>query len=164
LSGRGSLEAADLSGEGGEVMTTITIREEMTTLTTSQLCPPCPHNNKPFGQGEGGPFGQGEGGGAATVDAILQGRVSDATEEEKIRTTATEKEKEKERVRARAMRRTAVAGGGAVAGGVDTGSAMTVTTATMVTATTMTRLNVCDASTEEKEHPLNPSRMHATIK
>jgi hypothetical protein len=47
---------------------------------------------------------------------------------------------------------------------VDTGSAMTVTMATMVTAMTMTRLNVCDASTEEKERPSNPSRMHATIK
>jgi hypothetical protein len=47
---------------------------------------------------------------------------------------------------------------------VDTGSATTVPTATMVTATTMTRLNVCDASTEEKERPSNPSRMHATIK
>jgi hypothetical protein len=35
LSGRGSLEAADLGGEGGEVMTTTTIREEMTTSTTS---------------------------------------------------------------------------------------------------------------------------------
>jgi hypothetical protein len=52
----------------------------------------------------------------------------------------------------------------AVAGGVDTGSATTVMTATMVTATTMTRLNVCDASVEEKERPSNPSRMHATIK
>ncbi len=117
------------------------------------------------------------------MDAILQGRVSDATEEEKIRTTLAEKEKEKEKekewVRARATRRTVVAGGGTgakmitteaaveatgVAGGVDTGSTMTVTTATMVTATTMTRLNVCDASTEEKEHPSNLSRMHATIK
>ena len=113
------------------------------------------------------------------MDAILQGRVGDATEEEKIRTTAREKEKEKEKekewVRARATRRTAVAGGGAgameaaveataIAGGVDTGSATIVTTATMVTAMTMTRLNVCDASMEEKEHPSNPSRMHATIK
>ena len=62
---------ADLSGEGGEAMTTTSIREEMTTSTTSRLCPPRPHNNKPFGQGEGGPFGRGEGGGAATVDAIL---------------------------------------------------------------------------------------------
>ena len=111
LSGWGLLEAADLSGEGGEAMTTTMIREEMTTSTTSRLCPPRPHNNKPFGQGEGGPFGRGEGGGAATVDAILQGRVGDATKEEKIRTTATEKEKEW--VRARATRRTAVAGGGA---------------------------------------------------
>ena len=82
-------------------------------------------------------------------------------------------------MRARATRRTAVAGGGmgsktttteavvevtAVAGRVDTGAATTVTTATMVTATAMTRLNVCDASTEEKERPSNPSRMHATIK
>jgi hypothetical protein len=47
---------------------------------------------------------------------------------------------------------------------MDTGAATTVTTATMVTATAMTRLNVCDVSTEEKERPLNPSRMHATIK
>jgi hypothetical protein len=31
-------------------------------------------------------------------------------------------------------------------------------------ATAMTRLNICDASTEEKERPSNPSRMHATIK
>ena len=156
-------------------MTTTTIREDMTTLTTSRLCPPHPHNNKPFGRGEGE--------GAVTVHAILQGWVGDATKEEKIRTTVMEKEKEKEKekewVRARATRRTAVAGGGAgakttttevaveataVAGGVDTGSATIVTTATMVTATTMTRLNVCDASTEEKEHPSNPSRMHATIK
>ena len=113
------------------------------------------------------------------MDAILQGRVSDATEEEKIGTTAAEKEKEKEWVRVRATRRTAVAGGGAgakmttteaaveatgVTGGVDTGSATTLTMATMVTATTMTRLNICDASTEEKRGPSNPSRMHATIK
>jgi hypothetical protein len=34
------LEAADLGGEGGEAMTTITIREEMTTSTTSDsVCP-----------------------------------------------------------------------------------------------------------------------------
>ena len=99
------------------------------------------------------------------MDANLRGRVVDAANEEKIRTTATEKEKEKERVRA--TRRTAVPGGGmgsktttteavveaaAVAGRVDTG------------ATAMTRLNVCDALTEEKERPSNPSRMHATIK
>jgi hypothetical protein len=71
LSGRGSLEAADLGGEGGEAMTMTTIQEEMTTSMTSQLCPLHPHNNKPFGQGEGGPFGQGEGEGAATVDVIL---------------------------------------------------------------------------------------------
>jgi hypothetical protein len=47
---------------------------------------------------------------------------------------------------------------------VDTGAATTVTTATMMTAMVMTRLNVFDASTEEKERPSNPSRMHATIK
>jgi hypothetical protein len=35
LSGRGLLEAADLGGEGGEAMTTTTIREEMTMSTTS---------------------------------------------------------------------------------------------------------------------------------
>ena len=52
----------------------------------------------------------------------------------------------------------------AIAGGVDTLAATTVTTATIVTATTMTRLNVCDASTEEKERLSNLSRMHATIK
>ena len=52
----------------------------------------------------------------------------------------------------------------AIAGGVDTLAVTTVTTATIVTATTMTQLNVCDASTEEKEHPSNLSRMHATIK
>ena len=76
-------------------------------------------------------------------------------------------------------RRTAVAGGGmrsktttpeavveamAVAGRADTGATTTVTMATMVTATAMTRLIICDASTEEKEHPSNLSRMHATIK
>ena len=137
--------AADLGGEGGEAMTTTMIREEMMMSTTSRLCPPRPHNNKPFGQGEGGAFGRGEVGGAATVDAILQGRVSDTTEDEKIRTTATEKEKEW--VRARATQRMAIAGGGAgaktttteaaveataVIGRVDTGSAMTVTMATMV--------------------------------
>jgi hypothetical protein len=79
----------------------------------------------------------------------------------------------------RRRRRTAVASGGmgsktttteavvealAVAGRADTGAATTVTTATMVTATAMTRLNVCDVSTEEKERPSNLSRMHATIK
>jgi hypothetical protein len=47
---------------------------------------------------------------------------------------------------------------------VDTGSATTVTTVTMVTAMTMTRLNICDAMTEEKERPSNPLWMHATIK
>ena len=78
-------------------------------------------------------------------------------------------------------RRTAVAGGSAgaktkmttteaaveamaIAGGVDTLAAMTATTARIVPATTMTRLNVYDASTEEKERPSNLSRMHATIK
>jgi hypothetical protein len=52
----------------------------------------------------------------------------------------------------------------AIAGRVDTLAATTATAATIVTATTMTRLNVCDASMEEKERPLNLSRMHATIK
>ena len=113
------------------------------------------------------------------MDPNLQGRVGDAANEEKIWMTPMEKEKEKERVRARATRRTAVAGGGAgakatmtevavkataVAGGVDTIAPTTVTMATMVTATTMTRLNVCDALMEEKDHPSNPSRMYATIK
>ena len=36
----GSLEAADLGGEGGEAMTTTTIQEEMTTLTTSNSVRP----------------------------------------------------------------------------------------------------------------------------
>ena len=110
------------------------------------------------------------------MDTILQGRVGDATKEEKIWMTATEKEKKWMRVRA--TRRTSVAGGGAgakttmeaaveataVAGGVDIRSATTVMTAMMMTATTMTQLNVCDASTEEKERQSNLSRMHATIK
>ena len=52
----------------------------------------------------------------------------------------------------------------AVAGRVDTGSMTTVTKVTMVMTMTMTLLNVCDALTEEKEHPSNPSRMHATTK
>jgi len=40
LSRRGSLEAADLGGEGGEAMTTTTIREEMTTsMTSDSVCP-----------------------------------------------------------------------------------------------------------------------------
>ena len=80
------------------------------------------------------------------------------------------------------MRRTAIAGScmgskttvmeavveaTTIAGRVDTGAATTVMTmmmAKMVTAMAMTQLNVCDASSEEKERPLNPSRMHATIK
>ena len=45
------------------------------------------------------------------MDVILQGRVGDATEEEKICTTTTENEKEW--VRARATLRTAVTGVGA---------------------------------------------------
>ena len=109
----------------------------------------------------------------ATVNANLRGRDGDAADEEKIRMTATEKEKE------RATRRTAITRGGvgaktktseaaveatAVAGGVDTGAATAATTATMMTATTMTRMNVCDASMEEKERPSNLSWMHATIK
>ena len=88
-------------------------------------------------------------------------------------------EKEAERVWARATRQLAIASGStgakttmteavvevtAVAGGVDTGAMTTVMTATMVTATAMTQLNVCDATTEEKERPSNPSRMHTTIK
>ncbi len=52
----------------------------------------------------------------------------------------------------------------AIAGGVDTLAATTAKMATIVTATTMTGLNVCDALTEEKEHPSNLSWMHATIK
>ncbi len=51
-----------------------------------------------------------------------------------------------------------------VAGGVDTGAVTTAMTASMVKAAMMTRLNVCDASTEEKERPSILSRMHATIK
>ncbi len=40
LSGRGLLEAADLNEEGGEAMKTTTIREEMTTSTTSDSVHP----------------------------------------------------------------------------------------------------------------------------
>jgi hypothetical protein len=65
-------------------------QEVMTTSTTSD--PSTPHNNKPFGRGEGGPFRQGERGGEATVDANIRGRDGDAANKEKIRTTATEKE------------------------------------------------------------------------
>jgi hypothetical protein len=165
------LEAADLGGESGDVMTTTTttIREEMTTLTTSDSVRPA-HITIYLLLDE-------ERGGVATVDTNLQGWIGDAADEEKIWTTVMEKEKE--RVRARVMRRTAVAGGGAgatttttevavevtaVAGGVDTGAPTTVTTVTMATATTMTRLNICDASTEEKERLSNLSWMHATIK
>ncbi len=52
----------------------------------------------------------------------------------------------------------------AIAGRVDTLAATTATMVTIVTAMTMTQLNVCDASMEEKERPLNLLRMHATIK
>ena len=157
-------------------MTTTMIREEMTTSTTSDSVHPA-HMTVNLSDKEKGGLLDEEKGGAATVDTNLQGWVGDAADKEKIWTTTTEKEKE--RVRARATRKTAVAGSDAgakttttavaveataIAGGVNTGAAMTVTTATMVTASTMTRLNVCDASTEEKEHPSNPSRMHATIK
>ena len=105
------------------------------------------------------------------MDANIRGRDGDAADKEKIRTTAAEKEG------ARATWRTAVSHGGAgvktttieaaveataVASRVDTGALTTATTAKMVTATTMTRLNVCDVSTEEKERPSN--QMHATIK
>jgi len=107
------------------------------------------------------------------VDANLQWRDGDATDKEKIRTTVTGTEKERARARVRATRLAAVAGSGggaktmmtevaveatAITGGVDT------VAATMMMATTMTRLNVCDALTEEKDLPSNPSRMHATIK
>ncbi len=116
------------------------------------------------------------------MDANLRGRDGDTADEEKILTTATEKERVRARVRARATRRTTIVSGGvgpkttmteaaveatAVTSRVDTGAATTATTATMATmvmATTMTRLNVCDASTEEKEHLLNPSQMHATAR
>jgi len=40
LSGRGLLEAADLGGEGGEVMKMTTIREEMMTSMTSDSVRP----------------------------------------------------------------------------------------------------------------------------
>ena len=51
-----------------------------------------------------------------------------------------------------------------IKGKVDIEAATTATMVTMVTATTMTRLNMCDASAEEKECPMNQSRMHATFK
>ena len=105
------------------------------------------------------------------MDVNIRGRDGDAANKEKIRMTATEKEG------ARATRRTAASHGGtgvkttmteaavevtAIASRVDTGALTTATTATMVMAMMMTGLNVCDVSTEEKEHPSN--RMHATIK
>ena len=101
------------------------------------------------------------------MDANLQGWVGDAANEEKIWTTLMEKEKE--RVRARATRSMAVADSGAGAKTTTTEVAVEATAVTggvdtIVTSTTMTRLNVCDALTEEKEHPSNPSWMHATIK
>jgi len=143
-----------------------------------RLCPPHTTINL-LDKEKGGLLDKETGGRGATVDANLRGQVGDATNEEKIQTTVTEKEKERARARARATRRTAIAGGGlgsktttteavveatAVAGRVDTGAATTVTTATMVTAMAMTQLNICDASTEEKECPSNPLWMHATIK
>jgi len=109
------------------------------------------------------------------VDTTIQGWDGDAADKAKIRTTAMEKEG------VRATGWTAVSHGGAgvkmttteaaveataIASRVDTGASMTAMTATMmatmVTATTMTGLNVCDVSTEEKDHPSN--RMHTTIK
>ena len=38
-----------------------------------RLYPPRPHNNKPFGQGEGGPFGRGEGGERLLWTRIFKG-------------------------------------------------------------------------------------------
>jgi hypothetical protein len=91
-------------------MTTTTIREEMTTLTTSDSVRPAHTTINLSDKEKGGLSDEETGGGVATVDVNLRGRVGDAANEEKIRTTATEKEKE--RARARATRRTAVAGGG----------------------------------------------------
>ncbi len=94
MSGRGSLEAADLGGEEGEAITMTTIQEEMTTSTTSDsVCPT--HITIHLSDKEKGSLSDEEkGGGAATVDAILHGRVGDTANKEKIRTTATEKEKD----------------------------------------------------------------------
>ena len=133
------LEAADLGGEGGEAMTMTTTREKMTTSTTSDSAHPA-HITITFWTRRRVAFRTRRSGGVATVDVNLQGRVSDATNKENIRTTATEKEKE--RVRATVTRRMAVPGSGArakmktttteaaveataVAGGVDTDSATT---------------------------------------
>ena len=170
------LEAADLGGEGGEAMTMTTIQEEMTTSMTSGSVRPA-HITINLSNKEKGGLSDEEKGGSGYCGHESSMQVGDAVDEEKIWTTAMKKEKE--RVRARAMRRMAVTIGGAgakttttevaveataIAGGVDTGAPTTVTTATMVTAMTMTRLNVWDALTEEKERPSNPPRMHATIK
>ena len=88
-------------------------------------------------------------------------------------------EKERARAKGRATRRAAIVGGGAgaktmptdvaveataIAGGVDTVAATTARTVTIMTTTRMTRLNVCDALTEEKDLLSNPSWMYATIK
>ena len=120
-------------------MTMTTTREKMTTSTTSDSAHPA-HITITFWTRRRVAFRTRRSGGVATVDANLQGWVSDATNEENIRTTATEKEKE--RVRATMTGKTAVPGSGtraktktttteaaveatAVAGGVDTDSATT---------------------------------------
>ena len=65
MSGRGSLEAADLGGEGEEVMTmtTTTIREEMTTSTTSDSVRPAHITINLSGKEKGGLSDKEKGGG-----------------------------------------------------------------------------------------------------
>jgi hypothetical protein len=71
LSGRGSLEAADLGEEGGEATTTTTIREEMTTSTTSDSVRPTHTTINLSDKEKGGLSDEETGGGVATVDANL---------------------------------------------------------------------------------------------
>ena len=71
LSGRGSLEAADLGEEGGEATTTTTIREEMTTSTTSDSVRPAHTTINLSDKEKGGLSDEETGGGVATVDANL---------------------------------------------------------------------------------------------
>ena len=98
-------------------------------MTTSDSVRPA-HITINLSDKEKGGLSDEEKGGGRLLWTILQGRVGDATEEEKIRTTTTQREKEKEWVRARATQRTAVAGGGA--------GAKTTTTEAAVEATEWT--------------------------
>ncbi len=65
------LEAADLNKEGGEAMKTTTIREEMTTLTTSDSVHPAHTTINLSDKEKWGLSDEETGGGVATVDANL---------------------------------------------------------------------------------------------